>query len=193
LDDFGLCGEKWLAVSCFKEIILAVPEIFNSIEQTGLSRWVRYSPSIFGFYFILLCHTIGLSLLVGGNAIIAMRILGIAPGLPLKPMKQLFNLMFVGLGINITTGLLLLTGYPTKALTDYDFYVKISFITLGVITMFKIYENVFADPALTESDMIAKGKTLAKFSLVFWIAAIWAGRMLSETYTYITYGHKYAR
>jgi len=66
-------------------------------------------------------------------------------------------------------------------------------ITLGVITMFKVYERVFSDPSLSESDMVARGKTLAKFSLVFWIAAIWAGRMLSETYTYITYGHKYAR
>ena len=53
---------------------MAVPEIFNTIEQTSLSKWIRYSPSIFGFYFILLCHTIGLSLLVGANAIIDLRI-----------------------------------------------------------------------------------------------------------------------
>ena len=172
---------------------MAVPEIFNAIEQTPLSRWIRYSPSIFGFYFILLCHTIGLSLLVGGNAIIDMRLLGVASGVPLKPMKQLFGFMWVGLGINITTGLLLLTGYPTKALTDFDFYIKMSFITLGVIAMFKVYFHTFSDPDLTEPDMIAKGKTWAKFSLVFWIGAVWAGRMLSETYTYITYGHKYAR
>lgn len=172
---------------------MAPPEFLNTIEQTGLSRWIRYSPSMFGFYFILLCHTIGLSLLVGGNAIVDLRILGVAQGLPLKPMKQIFNFMFVGLGINITSGLLLLTGYPTKALTDFDFYIKISFITLGVITMFKIYERVFKDPNLSESDMIRRGKTLAKFSIFFWIFAIWAGRMLSETYIYITYGHKYAR
>ncbi len=83
---------------------MAVPQFLNTIEQTSLSQWVRYSPSIFGFYFILLCHTVGLSLLVGGNAIIDMRILGIASGLPLKPMKQLYTFMFVGLGINVTTG-----------------------------------------------------------------------------------------
>ncbi len=86
-----------------------------------------------------------------------------------------------------------MTGYPTKALTDYDFYLKMTFITLGVFTMFKIYERVFSDANLSDADMVAKGKNLAKFSLAFWIAAIWAGRMLSETYTYITYGHKYAR
>jgi hypothetical protein len=172
---------------------LAVPEFFNTIEQTSLSRWIRYSPSMFGFYFILLCHTIGLSLLVGGNALVDLRLLGVARGLPIKPMKQLFRFMFVGLAINITSGLLLLTGYPTKALTDFDFYIKISFITLGVITMFKVYDRVFKDPNLSEPDMIQRGKTLAKFSLFFWIFAIWAGRMLSETYTYITYGHRYAR
>ena len=122
---------------------MAVPEFFNTIEQTSLSRWIRYSPSMFGFYFILLCHTLGLSLLVGGNAIVDLRLLGVARGLPLKPMKQIFTFMWVGLGINITTGLLLLTGYPTKALTDYDFYVKISFITLGVVMMF-IFTSVFS-------------------------------------------------
>lgn len=172
---------------------MAVPEFFNTIEQTGLSKWVRYSPSIFGFYFILLCHTIGLSLLVGANAVIDLRILGVGQGLPLKPMKQLFRFMWIGLGINITTGLLLLTGYPTKALTDYDFYLKMTLITLAVIVLFRIHSQVFSDPNMSEGDMIAKGKTLAKFSLAFWICAIWAGRMLSETYTYITYGHKYAR
>jgi hypothetical protein len=172
---------------------LAVPEFFNTIEQTGLSRWIRYSSSMFGFYFILLCHTIGLSLLVGGNAVVDLRILGVARGLPLKPMKDLFKFMFVGLAINITTGLLLLTGYPTKALTDFDFYIKISFVTLGATTMFLMYKRVFKDPSLSESDMIRRGKTLAKLSIVFWVFAVWAGRMLSETYIYITYGHKYAR
>lgn len=172
---------------------MAVPLIFNTIEQTALSRWIRYSPSIFGFYFILLCHTIGLSLLVGANAVVDLRILGVASGLPLKPMKQLFGFMWAGLAINVTTGLLLLTGYPTKALTDLDFYVKISFITLAVLTMRKIYVRVFSDPSLSEVDMISKGKTMATLSLVLWIGAISAGRMLSETYTYITYGHKYAR
>jgi hypothetical protein len=59
--------------------------------------------------------------------------------------------------------------------------------------MFKLYDRVFKDPSLSEPDMIARGKTLAKFSLFFWIFAVWAGRMLSETYIYLTYGHRYAR
>lgn len=173
---------------------MAVPEFFNTIEQTGLSKWIRFNTdSPFGFYFILLCHTIGLSLLVGSNAVVDMRILGVGSAMPLKPMKQLFWFMFTGLGINIVTGLLLLTAYPTKALTDWDFYIKMTFVTLGVVTMLRIYVRVFGDSELSEGDMIARGRTMAKFSLCFWILAIGAGRLLSETYTYITYGHPYPR
>ena len=172
---------------------MAVPELFHTIEESGLSTWMRNSESVFGFYFVLLFHTIGLSLLVGANAVVDLRILGVAADLPLKPLKRFFGIMWMGLGINVTTGILLLTAYPTKALTNPVFYVKLSFIGLAVMTMQMINSRVFADASLSEAVMIAKGKTMAKWSLVFWIGAITAVRLLSETYTYLTYGHHVAR
>jgi hypothetical protein len=168
---------------------LAVPYIFNTIEQSGLSRWLRESQSLFGFYFILLFHTIGMSLVVGANAVVDLRLLGVAPGLPLHPMKRLFRIMWTGLGVNVTTGLLLLTAYPTKALTNPDFYVKLTFIGLAVYTMARLSSEVFADSSLTEAAMVAKGKVMAKFSLAFWTGAVCAGRLLSETARYFFYGH----
>jgi hypothetical protein len=168
---------------------LPVPEIFNTIEQSGLSRWLRESQSLFGFYFILLFHTFGMALVVGANAVVDLRILGMAPGLPLHPLKKLFGIMWTGLAINVTTGLFLLTAYPTKALTNPDFYVKLSFIGLAVYTMRKMSIQVFGDDSLSEAAMIAKGKLMAKLSLVFWIGAVGAGRLLSETSRYFFYGH----
>src|SRR5580693_10288871 len=138
---------------------LAVPELFNTIEQSGISRWLRESQSLFGFYFILLFHTIGMSLVVGANAVVDLRILGVAPGLPLHPLKRLFGVMWTGLAINVTTGLLLLTAYPTKALTNPDFYVKLTFIGLAVFTMRRMNHQVFDDTSLSEMAMIAKGRT----------------------------------
>jgi hypothetical protein len=172
---------------------LAVPLFLNTIEHTSLSTWIRTTQSVFGFYFILTAHTIGLSLLVGSNAVVDLRILGVAPSLPLKPLKQLFKFMWWGLGINVCSGLLLLTAYPTKALTNYIFYIKLSCIALAVITLRRIYFQVFGDSSLSEADMLARGKTMAKISLALWISAIGAGRLLSETYVYLTYGHKYLR
>jgi hypothetical protein len=158
---------------------LAVPLIFNTIEQSGISRWLRESQSIFGFYFILLFHTIGMSLVVGANAVVDLRILGVAKDIPLQPLKRLFAIMWTGLGINVTTGLLLLTAYPTKALTNPDFYIKLTFIGLAVFTMYR----------MNEAAMIAKGKIMARLSLLFWIGAVGSGRLLSETARYFFYGH----
>jgi len=169
---------------------LTVPAILNTIEETAFSTWIRESPSLFAFYFILLFHTIGLSTVVGANAIVDLRLLGVASSLPLKPLKGLFRVMWTGLGINVLTGLLLLFAYPTKALTNPIFYAKMMLITLSVIVMAMIGARIFGNPNLSESDMMAKGKKLAITSLTLWAFAITAGRLLSETYTYLTY-HAY--
>ena len=168
---------------------LVVPVIFNTIEQSGISRWLRESQSIFGFYFILLFHTIGMALVVGANAVVDLRILGIASDIPLQPLKRLFAIMWTGLGINVATGLLLLIAYPTKALTNPDFYVKLSFIGLAVFTMYRMNVRVFGDASLSEAAMVAKGKIMAMWSLVFWVGAVGSGRLLSETARYFFYGH----
>ena len=168
---------------------MAVPYFLNTIEQSSLSVWLRETQSLFGFYFVLLFHTIGMSLVVGANAVVDLRILGVARDIPLHPLKRLFAIMWVGLGLNVATGLLLLTAYPTKALTNPDFYIKLTFIALAVYTMYRMSIQVFGDASMSETAMVAKGKTMAILSLVFWIGAVGAGRLLSETARYFFYGH----
>lgn len=168
---------------------MSVPYLFYTIEQTSLSRWLRESPSLFGFYFILLFHTIGMSLVVGANAVVDLRILGFAQSIPLHPLRRLFNIMWTGLAINVTTGILLLIAYPTKALTNPDFYVKLTCIAIAVGIMYRMNKKVFGDETMSESAMISRGALLAKFSLAFWIAAVCAGRLLSETSRYFFYGN----
>ena len=169
---------------------MAVPEIFNTIEQSGISTWIRTTQSVFGFYFILTSHTIGLCLLVGSSAVVDLRILGVGRDAPLKALKPLFKLMVAGLLVNFTSGILLLIGYPTKALTDVVFYFKLAFIALALLVTQRLYLRVFDNSDLSETEMMARGKTMATLSLVFWIAAIFAGRALSETFTYLTYGSR---
>ena len=170
-----------------KEVDLAVPALLNTLENSGFSSWLRNSDSIFGFYFILLVHTLGLSLLVGANLVVDLRILGVAPDLPLKSVKRLFRIMWIGFWLNAATGLLLLAAYPTKSLTNPVFYVKLSLIGLAVFTMQKINTWV-VDNASSESSGVATGKTMAKLSIALWLGAITAGRLLAYTYTYLLYG-----
>ena len=80
---------------------MVVPAFLNTIEQSDFSTWIRESPSVFAFYFILLFHTIGLALVVGSNAVVDLRILGVASSLPLKPLKRLFAIGWTGLAITL--------------------------------------------------------------------------------------------
>ena len=168
---------------------MAVPLFLRSLEETSFSTWIRESNSVFAYYFILLFHTVGLALLVGANVIVDLRILGVTANMPLQPLKRFFSIMWLGFTVNVITGILLVIAYPTKALTNPMFYLKLTLIALAVIVMHKIYTRVFRDADLTETLMEAKGRVLAKWSLVLWIAAITAGRLLAYTYKYLLYGH----
>jgi hypothetical protein len=82
---------------------------------------------------------------------------------------------------------LLLIGYPTKSLTNWDFYLKIILIAFGMVAMVKLRKRVFSDPSISEADMMTRGRALAMWSLLFWLAAVTSARMLAYTYTNITY------
>ena len=168
---------------------MAVPLIFKTIEESGLSSWIRDSPSIFAFWFILSFHAIGMGLLVGASVVIDLRILGVARDLPLPPLKGLYGIIWSGFWIQVASGTLLLIAYPTKALTNPDFYLKLTLIGIAVAVTQMLKRRVFSDSSLSESDMMMKGKALAMWSLFLWAGAVTAGRMLAYTYNYIKYGY----
>jgi hypothetical protein len=166
---------------------LALPLFLRTIEGTSFSTWMRETESPFGFYFILFIHTVGLALLVGANAVIDLRLLGIAREIPLAPLKRFFGVMWLGFWTNVTSGVLLLIAYPTKSLTNPDFYIKLTCIGFAVWIMSRMKRRVFDDPRLDEAAMMATGATLAKWSLCLWVGAITAGRLLAYTYRYVTF------
>jgi hypothetical protein len=169
---------------------LGVPIIFKTIEDSGLSSWIRDSPSIFAYWFILSLHAIGMGLLVGASVVIDLRLLGVARELPLAPLKGLYRIIWIGFWIQIVSGALLLIAYPTKALTNPDFYIKLTLIGIAVTVMHLIRKRVFADSTMAESDMMMKGKALAVWSLVLWAGAVTAGRLLAYTYNYLKYDYR---
>jgi hypothetical protein len=166
---------------------LALPQFLQTIEATGISSWVRDSPSFFGFWFILSVHAIGMALLVGASVLIDLRILGVARDLPLSPLKKLFTVLWAGFWIQFVSGGLLLIAYPTKSLTNIDFYVKIVLIVLALVVTQMLKNRVFNDSGLSEADMMAKGRALAVWSLIFWFGVVTTGRLLAYTYTHVTY------
>jgi hypothetical protein len=156
------------------------------IEDGALSNWIRGSDSLLAFPAIITLHTIGMGFLAGGSAAIDLRILGFAPGLSLKAMGRFLPLLWLAFAVNAASGLLLLVAYPTKALTNPVFYLKLCLIALAVWLIHHIGRTVLRAPdagrsALPDS-LPGQAKWLAITSLAVWVALITAGRLLAYTH-----------
>ena len=156
------------------------------LEETAFSTWMREATTVFAFPVILSFHTIGMGVVAGINGALALRILGVAPGVPMQEMKRFFPFMWAGFWLNALSGVALLIGYPTKALTNPLFYFKLTLIGVAVYLVGSIRRAVFTDPELDLRRVPKRGRWLAAASLACWIGAIFAGRLLAYTYTKLT-------
>ena len=156
---------------------------YRWIEQSWLSTWIGQSDSMFAFPLIITFHTLGMGLLVGTSAAINFRILGFARHIPLARMDRFFPVIWIGLVMNVISGILLLIAYPTKALTNPLFYIKLTCIGLSVWVLLIIRRSVLLDPLIDQTPLSAKARRLAVLSLVLWISSITSGRLLEYTYT----------
>jgi hypothetical protein len=150
-----------------------------TIENSPLAAWVRESSSLLAYPTIPFMHTVGLGFLVGLNAAIDFRILGFARKLPLAPMESFYKIMWAGFWVNLLTGTLLLMADATTKLTSRVFYVKMAFVFLAVATMVLIRRRVFRDPAIDTAPVGSAARALAIASLVLWMGAITAGRLMA--------------
>ena len=166
-------------------------QVFDWIEHTDISLWVR-GPSYLAFPLILTIHTIGMGFVAGIGSIIAIRVLGFPPNVPLASMEKFYPAFWIGFAMNATSGVLLLLGYPYKAATNPVFYVKLSCIALGIFLAVKIRNEVLRAPyANGPAAVIAVPRhaiMLARLSLFSWIGAITAGRLLAYTFTWLRVG-----
>ena len=151
------------------------------LESTALSQWVVGSPSMLAFPGILALHAIGMGVAAGLGAVLDLRILGVARAAPLVEFGRFRPLLWSGFWLNAVSGVLLLIGYPTKALTNPVFYLKLLLIAVAMVIFVRI-DRLIRSGA---SEAPATARTLRRLaitSLVCWGGAITAGRLLAYTY-----------
>jgi hypothetical protein len=155
--------------------------ILASIEQTALGVWVRESPSLLAFPFILWLHTLGLAMLAGLNVGLALWLLA-RRTIPSFDLAGLYRIMWLGFGINALSGLTLLAAYPAKALTNWVFFVKLALVAAALWALQQTKAEVAAANGVTGRDVSARARTLAALSLLLWAGTILAGRLLAYTH-----------
>jgi hypothetical protein len=154
-------------------------DLLNSIEANSFCQWIRESDSIFAYSGILLMHTIGMGFVVGINACIDLRILGYAPALRLSGMRKFLPVLWLGFWVNAITGTILLAIHLRSKLINPDFYVKMVFIAVAIVSLQMIKAQVFSEPLDDKHPPTQKAKVLAIVSLICWLGAITSGRLLA--------------
>lgn len=155
---------------------------FAWLESTAFSVWMRESPSVFAFPIVLAVHTIGLALLAGINVALDLRMLGFAARIPLLEFRRFWPLLWLGLWLNVISGIALIAAYPTKALTNPVFYVKLGLIAAALAILRAVRRFSLADDTAPAMPARRRAKRLAVMSIVCWASAITAGRFLAYTY-----------
>lgn len=156
------------------------------LEATALSQWIVGSPSIYAFPGILALHAIGMGLAAGLSVALDLRVLGVARGLPLVELRRYQPFLWFGFWVNAASGVLLLIGYPTKALTNPLFYVKLILIAVAMALLVRIRRIAFAASPGTDDMVAERLRLLAIISIVCWASAVTAGRLLAYTYSRLT-------
>ena len=151
--------------------------MMEAIENSAYAVWVRESPSIFAYTSILSLHAIGLAIIVGINYLIAFRLLGFVPALPLAPLRKLFFWMYVGFTINLFSGASLLAANLSNDLGNWLFIAKLAFIALAMVNLELTRIHVFDRPGTLGADGLPKNaRWFAWGALVTWGLAMVAGR-----------------
>ncbi len=148
------------------------------IDSTNVSSFVRGHTWVWPACETL--HFMGLSLLIGMVGMFDLRVLGFAPGLPLRAVHRLIPLGVAGFVVNLVTGVLFVAGRPGQYIHNPAFGWKLLFLAIAGINVLLFNRTVLTRTLAVgpEAQAPALAKVIAGTSLVCWFAVLYFGRML---------------
>jgi hypothetical protein len=152
--------------------------VLDYLQNLALANWVRSSPSLFAYTTVLTAHAVGLAIVVGVNTIIALRLLGIAEGIPLAGLRRLYGIVWIGFAINLVSGSLLFIAEAHAMAAMVAFWTKLLLVASGMIVAELLKRFYFADVASVQAGVVTRvGRNLAIVSLGCWYLALIVGRL----------------
>jgi len=118
-------------------------------------------------------HLVGVALLLGNLLLLELRLLGLAPALPLRALGRLaLSLVLVGFGLAAASGLLMFATQPTELLANRMFTVKVALMMLAACNAGWFH----ARRSLERQDVVARASLL--LSTALWLLVITCGRWI---------------
>jgi hypothetical protein len=147
------------------------------LQNSAFATWIRESS--WAIFTWLILHTLAMGFLVGTGLAVDARVLGVGRRIPLPALTRVLSVMGWALGLAIVSGVLLVIGYPAKALTNPLFYVKLTALTVALLITLQLDRRLFQAGRIEAPSW---AKAAAALSIVLWIAGVTLGRFLAYTH-----------
>jgi hypothetical protein len=150
-----------------------------AIEATALSEYMRQSRWAWPIFESL--HFMGMSLLIGTVGLFDLRLLGLAPRVPVRALHRLIPIGIAGFVLNVATGVCFISGAPEQYLFNAAFRVKFTLLVVAGLNVMFFYRWVFGRlrslPPGVPTPLSAR--IAGAVSLSVWIGVMSAGRLLT--------------
>ena len=134
--------------------------------------WISSHP--WAYPALEVVHLVGIALLLGNLVLVELRVLGMAPALPLAPLaRAALVLVAAGFGLAATSGLLMFASQPMELLANRVF-------TLKMLLLMAAGSNAawfHGRGSLQRLDGPAKAQAL--LSLGLWLSVLTCGRFIA--------------
>lgn len=156
----------------------AAPAIFLAVQESALGHLMRSSPALYPTVEIL--HILGFVVLVGSIVALDLRLLGFGRAIAIEPLARLLlPLARGGFLVAISMGLLLFSADAAHVVRNPAFQAKLLLIAAALVNIVIAHAGPWRRLARWHAEASGGAKVTALASLLLWLAAICAGRLIA--------------
>lgn len=146
----------------------------QSVAVAGFSGipWIASHPIAYPALEVV--HIVGVALLLGSLLVLELRVWGLGPALPVRPLARLaLGITATGFGLVALSGLLMFSSQPAELLSNRAFVLKLGLVFVAGLNAIGFH----ARDGLRRCDALARAQTVLSTGL--WLAAIICGRWIA--------------
>ena len=152
--------------------------IFLTLQESALGHTIRSSPALYPAVEIL--HIIGFVVLVGSILALDLRLLGLGRAIAIPPMARLLlPLSRAGFLLAVTMGFLLFSADASHVVRNPAFQAKLLLIAAALVNIVIAHAGPWRNVEAWRGEGGGVAKATALASLMLWLGAICAGRLIA--------------
>lgn len=156
-----------------------VARLLAWLESTTLSVWVR--DATWAYPLIETAHILGFTVLVGSAVMFDLRLLGLAPSLPVVPSaRHLLKWSRLSLLVVLPSGLMLFMTQATETWANIAFRLKLLLLCVAALNALLFHLRTRKSMGgWDKQGMPVAAKVSAIVSLIVWTGVITCGRLIA--------------